>query len=86
MGPWRQQAHRTIPSGATAYVRGVIAAAIASMSCFSTALLGRSREVSSARESRCVCAHAAMYMAVVQLDAAAATASLPGPRVLMAHD
>ena len=72
--------------GATAYVLGVIAAAIAAIATFSIARLGRSREVSSAIENARVCARVAMFAATVRLDAAAAAAAPPGPRTLVAHD
>ena len=72
--------------GATAYVSGIIAAAIAAIATFSAARLGRSREVSSAIETARVCACVSMFAATVRLDAAAAAAAPPGPRTLVAHD
>ena len=72
--------------GATAYMSGIIAAAIAAIAGFPAARLGRSREVSSARDSRCVCVRVAMCAAIMRLDAAATAAAPPGPRALVAHD
>ena len=72
--------------GATAYASGVIAAAIAAITGFSAARFGRSREVSSAIENRCVCARVAMCVAIVRPDAAAAAAAPPTPPALVAHN
>ena len=71
---------------ATTYITGVTAAAVASIAGFSAARLGRSREVSSAPESRCVCARVATCVAIMRLYAADTAAAPPRSRALVAHD
>ena len=64
----------------TAHVPGAAATATAAAADLSADLRGRSREVRAARNKRRVCVRVASCTAVVRPDAAAAAATLPGPR------
>ena len=70
----------------TVYVSGVVATAIGVTADLSVARRGRSREVRRAR-ARCLCACVRPHVRpLAPPGAAAAAASLPGPRALVVHD